>query len=114
MGGMPMMNMMHGMMSNMSMMNMMDMMRTMRMMGPGTTGMFTLDRIEGRIAFLQTELKITEAQTGAWGAFADALRMNAKKLGEVRASMTSQPSAGQQRVPTIVERLDLAVAACAT
>ena len=104
---MPMMNMMSGMMSNMPMMNMMEMMRTMRMMGPGTAGMATIDRIEGRIAFLRTELKITEAQTSAWNAFADALRTNAKKLGEVRALMMPQPGAGQQQAPTMIERLDL-------
>ncbi len=103
---MPMMNMMSGMMSNMPMMNMMEMMRTMRMMGPGTTGMATIDRIEGRIAFLRTELKITEAQTSAWNAFANALRANAKKLGEVRASMMPPSAAGQQQAPTLIERLD--------
>ena len=107
MGGMPMMNMMSGMMSNMPMMNMMEMMRTMRMMGPGTAGMATIDRIEGRIAFLKTELKITEAQTSAWNAFADTLRTNAKKLGEVRTSMMPQAGAGQQQAPTMIERLDL-------
>src|SRR3569623_1000224 len=35
------------------------------------------------IAFLRTELKITDAQSSAWNAFADALRSNAKSLGEV-------------------------------
>jgi hypothetical protein len=33
-----------------------------------------LDRIEGRLAFLKQELKITDAQTAAWDAFANALR----------------------------------------
>ena len=107
MSGMPMMNMMSGMMSNMPMMNMMGMMPTMRMMEPSMAGMATIDRVEGRIAFLRTEIKITEAQVSAWNAFADALRTNAKKLGEVRASMTPQPGAGQQQTPTMAERLDL-------
>jgi hypothetical protein len=102
MGGMGMMGgMMGGMMSNMPMMNMMG------MMGPGMAGMATIDRVEGRIAFLRTELKIADAQTSAWNAFADALRTNAKKLGEVRASMMPQPAAGQQQAPTMIERLDL-------
>ena len=70
-------------------------------------GMATIDHVEGRIAFLRTELKITEAQASAWNAFADAMRTNAKKLGEVRASMMAQPSAGQQQAPTMAERLDL-------
>ena len=74
------------------------------MMGPG---MAAIDHIEGRIAFLRAELNITEAQTTAWNAFADALRTNAKKLAQVRASMMPQPGAGQQQVPTIAERFDM-------
>ena len=108
MGGMPMMNMMSGMMSNMPMMQMMGGMMSnmpmMQMMGPG---MAAIDRVEGRIAFLRTEIKITEAQASAWNAFADALRTNAKKLGDVRTSMMRQPSMGQQQGPTMAERLDL-------
>ena len=57
-------------------------------------------------AFLRAELNITEAQASAWGAFADAMRANAKKLAEARASMMPQPGAGQQQAPTIAERLD--------
>ena len=38
---------------------------------------------EGRLAFLKAELKITEAQSKAWDAFAAALRDNAAKLNEV-------------------------------
>jgi hypothetical protein len=86
---------------------MMRMMRGMRMMGPGTSGMSTIDRVEGRIAFLRAELKITDAQASAWNAFADALRTNAQKLGQVRASMMPQPSAAQPQAPTLAERLDL-------
>ena len=100
MGGMSMMDMM----SKMPMMQMMSNMPMMQMMGPG---MAAIDRVEGRIAFLRTEIKITEAQTSAWNAFADALRTNAKKLGDVRTSMMRQPSMGQQQGPTMAERLDL-------
>lgn len=106
MGGMPMMNMMSGMMNNMSMMNMMEMMRSMRMMGTGGGGMATIDRIEGRIAFLRAELKITDAQAGVWNAFADTLRANAKKLGDMRSSMMSQSGAAPQQTPTIIERVE--------
>ena len=98
---MGMMNDMKNMMSGMSMMN------TMGMMGPGMGGMVTIDRIEGRIAFLRTELKITDAQAGPWNTFADVLRANAKKLGEVRASMMPKPGDAQQQVPTMADRLDL-------
>jgi hypothetical protein len=100
MGGMGMMNMMGG---NAPMMNMM---RMMGMAGP-MGGMATIDRIEGRIAFLRTELKITEAQTSAWDAFAEALRANAKRLGEVRGSMMAHMNAAQQQAPTMADRLGL-------
>ena len=75
-------------------------------MGAGSAGMATIDHVEGRIAFLHAELKITETQATAWNNFADALRANAKKLGEVRASMMSQPAAEQQQAPTLTARLD--------
>jgi hypothetical protein len=108
--GMPMMGMMNdmkNMMSGMSMMNAMGMMQTMGMMGPGMGGMATIDRVEGRIAFLRTELKITDAQAGAWNGFADALRANAKKLAEVRASMMPKPGDTQPQASTMADRLDL-------
>jgi hypothetical protein len=90
-----------GMMGNMNMMGM------MRMMGGGPASMAMIDRVEGRIAFLRTELKVTNTQANAWNAFADALRTNAKKLGDVRASTMSQMGAGQQQSPTLGERLNL-------
>ena len=90
-------------------MPMMQMMRMMGQSGAGTgcagmSGMATIDRVEGRIAFLKTELKITDAQSAAWNAFADALRANAKSLGEVRASMVPQAGVPQQG---LVDRLAL-------
>lgn len=42
----------------------------------------TIEYSEGRLAFLKAELKITEAQTKAWDAFAAALRENVAKLNE--------------------------------
>ncbi|WP_316230745.1 Spy/CpxP family protein refolding chaperone [Bradyrhizobium sp. SZCCHNR1051] len=91
---------------NMPMANMMQMMGQSGAEGgcAGMSGLATIDRVEGRIAFLKTELKITDAQDAAWNAFADALRTNAKSLGEVRASMMPQTGAGQQG---LVDRLAL-------
>jgi hypothetical protein len=97
MGGGGMMSMMGG---KMPMMDMMQMMGMMRQSGGGM-GMATIDRVEGRIAFLRTELKVTETQNSAWNAFADALRANAKSLGEVRLSMME----GAQQ--NLVDRLAL-------
>lgn len=96
-GNMPMMNMMGG---GGSMMNMMGMM--MEMHG---ARMGMLDHVEGRIAFLRTELKITDAQVNAFNALADALRLNAKMLVELRASSPQPP--GAQSTPDLVRRLDL-------
>jgi hypothetical protein len=106
MGNMPIMGM-KNMMSSMSMMKSTGMMLEMGMMGPGMDGMATIDRIEGRIAFLRTELKVTDSQAGAWSGFADALRANAKKLAEVRASMMSGAAGAQPQAPTLADRLDL-------
>jgi hypothetical protein len=93
-------------MGGMPMMNMMGMTRMMGMPDPGMGAMATIDRVEGRIAFLRTELKITEAQASAWNGFADALRTNAQKLGEVRTSMMAK-HAGQQQASTLADRLEL-------
>lgn len=38
--------------------------------------------VEGRFAFLKTELKITDAQLPLWNAVADAMRANAKSMSE--------------------------------
>lgn len=99
MGG-GMMKMMGGDIPMSDMMRMMSMMR--RSGGDGMGGMDTIDRVEGRIAFLRTELKITDAQAPAWNAFADALRTNANALGELRMSMMSQVGSGSE---SLVDRL---------
>jgi hypothetical protein len=61
----------------------------MGMMGQG--GMMGImgiaDHVEGRIAFLKTELKITDPQMPQWTAFADALRSNAKRMSDMRNTM---------------------------
>lgn len=75
----------------------MPMMGMMRMMigqnGMGQIGM--AGHVEGRIAFLKTELKITDAQQPLWNAVADAMRANAKEMTDMMPMMRSmmQPSA---------------------
>lgn len=58
----------------------------MQMLGvvPMRPGM-KIEFSEGRLAFLKAELKIAEAQTKAWDAFAAALRENTAKLNEAYA-----------------------------
>ena len=53
----------------------------MRMMGMA-------DHVEGRIAFLKAELKITEAQMPQWNAFADVLRENARRMSVLPTTMS--------------------------
>jgi hypothetical protein len=94
-----------GMMGGMPMMNMMNMMGMMQMMGDAP-GMGMIDHVEGRIAFLRTELKITDAQADVWNAFATALRSNAQNLGAARRGMMGQMGAGQPQAQTLTQRLD--------
>jgi hypothetical protein len=107
-GMMGMMGGQHGMMGGMSMMNMMGMMQMMGgsggMMAGDGLGMAMADHVEGRIAFLQTELRITDAQTQVWDAFTDALRDNARNLGSARGAMMAQMGSGQSQ--TLAQRLD--------
>jgi hypothetical protein len=76
-GGMPMMEMMRVMMGQ-------DGMGGMRMMA---------EHVEGRVAFLKAELKITDAQLPQWNAFAQALRDNATSMQGMRGGMTAMNQA---------------------
>jgi hypothetical protein len=68
----------------------MPMMGMMRMM-MGRDGMSMMGavarHVEGRLAFLKTELKITDAQLPLWNALADAMRANAKTMGDTAGGM---------------------------
>ena len=54
----------------------------------------TIQNVEGHIAFLKAELKITEAQQKPWDQFADALQTNAKTLSAASRAMMSGMMAG--------------------
>ena len=62
---------------------------------------YMLERIEGRLAFLKAELKITEAQTAAWTQVADAIRTAAKRHNERMKSVFS----GEAK--TLPDRIEL-------
>jgi hypothetical protein len=52
-----------------------------------------LDRIEGRLAFVKAELKITPEQEAAWNAFADTMRKAAaERAGEMAGMIDSMKS----------------------
>jgi LTXXQ motif family protein len=81
-------------------MPMMGMMRGMRM--DGGMGMMSAGagHVEGRIAFLKTELKITDAQMPLWNAVAEAMRANAKTVADMHSEMM-----GGGQTATFPERL---------
>ena len=77
---------------------MMEMMSMMASMGQ----MMAPEHIEGRIAFLQAELAITEAQQPLWNAFADALRANARGMMDMTSAMPMATT--EATLPQKVER----------
>jgi hypothetical protein len=72
----------------------------MALMG-GAAGMMPgagIANVEGHIAFLRAELKITEPQQKAWDDLADALRTNAKALA---AAPNSTMGAMSEKMPAV-------------
>ena len=83
----------------------MPMMGMMRMM-MGQDGMgigMMAGHVEGRLAFLKTELKITDAQLPLWNAVADAIRTDAKSMSE----MMSGGMMGSSQTARLPEKLAL-------
>lgn len=66
--------------------------------GPDTM----IDRVDGRLAFLKTELTITDAQTAAWDKLAEAIRKSAASRTERMRGKWSGDEPGK----TLVERLE--------
>jgi LTXXQ motif family protein len=89
-----------GMMGGDMMDHMRHMMGMMNMMGAGMRP--GASHIEGRLAFLKTELKIADAQAPQWNAFAETVRANAKSMAEAHQSTMSDGAA-----QTLPERLAL-------
>ena len=87
-GGMPMMGMMGMLMGR-------DGMGGMAMMS---------GHVEGQLAFLKTELKITDAQLPLWNAVADAMRANTKSMSE---TMSGGMMRSSQSTATLPEKLAL-------
>ena len=88
-----------GAMSGASGMPMMGMMRMMGQDGMGGMSMMA-GHVEGRLAFLKTELKITDAQLPLWNAVADAIRANTKTMGGMAEGMI-----GGMQTGTLPEKL---------
>jgi hypothetical protein len=79
--------------------------------GAGQPGMMPMmgmmtDHVEGRLAFLKTELRITPAQMPRWNAFAEAVRAGAKTvIGLHRAMMQVHQKALPMRIEANVKAL---------
>ncbi len=68
--------------------------------GMGRMGMMSAraSHVEGRIAFLKTELKITDAQLPLWNAVAGAIRDNAKSMATISGVMVGQTATLPERL----------------
>jgi hypothetical protein len=69
------------------------------MMGQGGMPMMA-KHIEGRLAFLKTELKITDAQLPLWNAFAQAMREDASTMQAM-----PHPMMGMNKAATLPDKL---------
>jgi hypothetical protein len=91
------------------------------MMGQGSMPMMGMGQhVEGRLAFLKAELKITPAQEPLWNTFAETMRANAPKIAGTMPCCAGAQGGGMQgggamrqggmmaqgAVPSLPERLD--------
>lgn len=75
------------------------------MMGYGPDAM--LDRIDGRLAFLKTELKITEAQSAAWDELAGVIRTTSEAHNDMMRGMMKDMRSGEFMKAPLPERLQI-------
>jgi hypothetical protein len=75
------------------------------MMGGGPEAM--LDRIDGRLAFMKTELKITEAQSADWDALAKVIRSTAEAHNSLMHAMMNDMRSGDLGKMSLPDRLAL-------
>ena len=65
-------------------------------------------RVEERIKYLHTQLKITSAQESQWNAFADVMRSNGETMGKLFEARHANPNVsalGDWSMPAKQERL---------
>jgi chromosome segregation ATPase len=67
------------------------------------------ERVEARLAYLKTALKITDAQQTQWDAFADTLRKQARAADERMNTLRAQTAEDRKGTPpTAIERMERA------
>jgi len=76
-----------------------------RMMDGGMDAM--LDRIDGRLAFIKAELKITEAQTAAWDEFAGTVKASAETRNKMMSERRKEMMSGEFEKKPLPERLEM-------
>lgn len=65
------------------------------------------ERVEARLAYLKTALKITDAQAAQWDAFSDTVRQQARSADERVKARRAQREQGVKRArPNAVERME--------
>lgn len=65
------------------------------------------ERVEARLAYLKTALKITDAQQAQWDAFAGVVRKHAKGADErIKARHAQMAQRTEDKRPTAIERLE--------
>jgi hypothetical protein len=66
------------------------------------------ERVEARLAYLKTALKINDAQQAQWDAFAATLRKHAREADQRAQSLRAEGAArGEKRTPpTAIERME--------
>ena len=77
------------------------------------------ERVEARLAYLRTALKITDAQQAQWNAYADSVRKDAaaraekmqafrEKRAQLRKERAENKAGAERQRPSAIERLDRA------
>ena len=74
-----------------------------RMMGNGQEAM--LDRVDGRLAFLKTELKITDAQKDVWDNMAKTIRITSESHNDMMREHMKEMHDGEFFKKPLPERL---------
>ena len=65
------------------------------------------ERVEARLAYLKTALKITDAQQPQWNGFADTLRKHAREADKrVQAARTEAAGREKGAQPTAIDRME--------
>jgi LTXXQ motif family protein len=93
-----------GMMGHGMMMCRHGMMGGMRGMGSGDVCGRMTAHMDGRLAYLKAELKITPEEESLWNDYAIAVKDNAKSLGERCTALVAQ---SKDKTPSLPERLDI-------